>query len=107
MLETEVFQLVLNPSNSKAIRQWRVDLESFLGDLLPLSTAEKFQSAHVVKPVGELDEDDTDIIRHRQDHLAEIFRLFFFIAPERDFANFGHPIDQMHDILSELPFELV
>ena len=60
-----------------------------------------------MQPVGQLDEDDTDIVRHRQHHLAEILRLFFFIAPKRDLADLGHPVDQMHDVLPELPFEFV
>ena len=66
-----------------------------------------FQGTHVVQPIGEFNEDDPDIIRHREHHLAEMLCLFFFIAPKRDLADFGHPVDQMHDVLPELPFEFV
>jgi hypothetical protein len=58
-----------------------------------------------VQPVGELDENDTNVVRHRQHHLAEILRLLFLITPKCDFADLRHPIDQMHHILSELSFE--
>jgi hypothetical protein len=107
VLETQVLQLILDPPDSQSVRQRRIDLQRLLGDLLPLGRAEMFQGAHVVQPVGELDEDDPDIIRHRQHHLAEILRLFFFIASKRDLADFCHPVDQMHNVLPELSFEFV
>ena len=30
---------------------------------------------HVVRAVGELDQDDADVARHREDHLAEVLGL--------------------------------
>ena len=105
VLETQVLQFILDPPDSKAVRQRRIDLQRLLGDLLSLGRAEMFQGAHVVQPVGELDENDPDIVRHRKHHLAEILRLFFFIVPKRNLADFGHSVDKMHDILPELLFE--
>lgn len=70
-------------------------------NLLPFTFAEVLQRAHIVQPIGEFDEHDTDVVRHRQHHLAEILGLFFLIIAEGDLADLRHPVDQVHDVLPE------
>ena len=51
-----------------------------------------FECPHVVQAIGELHDDDTDVVHHRQEHLAEVFGLPFFARRERHGADLGHPL---------------
>jgi hypothetical protein len=57
--------------------------------------------AHVVEAVGELDEDDADVIHHRQQHLAEVLGLPLLARRERDGADFGQPLDDVGHVRPE------
>ena len=57
------------------VRERRVDLERLLRLLHLLLLAEVLDRAHVVEAVGELDEDDSHVLRHRDDHLPVVLRL--------------------------------
>ena len=60
-----------------------------------------------MEAIGKLDEHDADIVRHRDDHLAEILGLLFFAALERDLGDFRHPIDQFRNLGTELVAHLL
>ena len=59
-----------------------------------------------MQPVGELDEDDADILRHRQQHLAEALCLRVLARLELDLVELGHAVDHVGDGLSERRFDL-
>ena len=66
------------------LRQRRVDLHRLAGDALLLLDRQGVQRAHVVEPVGELDEDDPDVLGHRQQHLSDVLGLLLFVAEGRE-----------------------
>jgi hypothetical protein len=74
--------------------------------LLPIG-GQRREGSHVVKPVAEFDEKDADILRHADDHLAEILGLLFLMAPEGDLPDFGHPIDEARHHRAEIAFDLL
>ena len=59
------------------------------------------ERAHVVQAVGELDEDDADVVDHGQHHLAQVFGLLLFAGGEVDFADLGDAFDDVGDLLAE------
>ena len=59
------------------------------------------QRAHVVQAVGKLDQDDADVVDHRQHHLAQVFGLLLFAGGEVNFADFGDALDDVGDLLAE------
>ena len=61
----------------------------------------KMQRAHIVQPVGELDQQHANIFRHRQDQLAEIFRLLGLVGLQFDARQFGDAVDQPRDVRAE------
>ena len=84
------------------MRDGGIDLERLLGDLvLPLGI-KMLERAHVVQAVRQLNQDDPDIIHHRQHHLADVFRLLLFASGELDLADLGHALDNMGDLFAEL-----
>jgi len=65
------------------------------------------QRAHVVEPVGKLDEDDSNVVRHSQYHLADVFRLPFFPACQIDLRDLGDAVDDVGYRRAELFLDLV
>ena len=59
-----------------------------------------------MEPVGELDEDDADVVDHRQQHLAEVLGLPLFARRERDCADLGHPLDDVGHLGAEVLLDL-
>ena len=95
IFERQLLELVLNLAHTEPVRDWRVNVEGFLrGPDLPI-LGHMRQGAHVMQPVGQLDEDDADVVDHRQQHLAEVLGLPLFARREGYRADFGHPLDDV------------
>ena len=75
MPEGEILQFVAHALHAHAPRKRRVDIECLLGDAGAASPAHEMQRAHIVQPVGELDEENADIGCDGEQELAEIFRM--------------------------------
>ena len=54
-----------------------------------------------VQPVGELDQDDPGVVGHRDDHLANVFRLIRFRGTELHAAQLGETVDHPAHIPAE------
>ena len=54
-----------------------------------------------MQAIGELDQDDPDVVRHRDHHLAEILGLLFGAAGKGDLRNLGDAVDQGGDFAAE------
>ena len=54
-----------------------------------------------MQAVGELDEDDADVVDHREQHLAEVLRLPLLARRERDGADLGDALDDVGDLGAE------
>ncbi len=80
-LERQVLELPLDLPDAETLRQWCIDLSRLAGDALLLLGRQRGDGAHVVQPIGELDEHDTDVLRHRQEHLADVLGLLLLVAP--------------------------
>jgi len=93
-LEGEILELPLHGMDSEPVGEWRVDLECLLGLLHLLLPAEVLDRAHVVQPVGELDQDHAHVLRHRHDHLAIVLRLRLLAALEADPGELGDTLDE-------------
>ena len=79
----------------------RVDVERLLGDLDAPLLRQVVERPHVVKAIGELDQDDPDVVDHRQEHLAEVLGLALLARGERDRANLGDAFDDVRDLRAE------
>ena len=83
-----------------------VNLQRLFRDLLLPLRREKFQGAHVVQTVGQLDEHHADVIHHGQHHLAHVFGLRLFRRGKVNLADLGDPFDDVGDLLAELSRDL-
>ena len=100
-LEREVLQLPLDLPDPEALGQRRVDLHRLAGDAELLLGRQPVQGPHVVEPVGELDEDDPDVLRHRQQHLADVLGLLLLVAVRGEARQLGHAIDEVGHLGAE------
>ena len=101
-----VLQVRLDPVDAEPVRERRVDVERLLRDVhLPLRR-QVAEGPHVVSAVGELDQDDADVARHREQHLAEVLRLLLLARGEVDLADLGDPVDQARDLGAEVLLDL-
>ena len=55
-----------------------------------------------MQPVGELDQDDPDVLGHRDHHLAVVLGLAVVAALEGDARELGHAVHELGDLLAEL-----
>jgi len=77
--ESQVFQLPFDLPDAKAVCQRSVDFKGVLGNALLPVRGHILQRAHVMQPVSQFHNDDTEIAANRQQHfpqgLDNIFRF--------------------------------
>ncbi len=96
----EVLELRLDPADPEPVGQRGIDVQGLPGDALLLLLRHVLQRAHVVGTVRQLHQDDADVLRHGDDHLPEILRLFLFLGQRRrrgELRQLGDPIHQLRD----------
>ena len=101
-LEGEVLELPLHLPDPEPLGERGVDLHRLAGDALLLLGRQAVQRAHVVQPVGELDEHDPDVLGHRQQHLADVLGLLLLVAVGAELGQLGHAVDELSDLGAEL-----
>ena len=95
VVEAQVLELVLDLVEAEAVGQRRIDVERLAGDLVLLAGEHGAEGAHVVQAVGDLDEDDTDIVAHREQELLECLGLERRSLAEDAAADLG---EALHDV---------
>jgi hypothetical protein len=55
-----------------------------------------------VQAVGQLDDDDANVFRHREEHLAQVLDLRVFLRLVRDPRQLGDAVDERGDLAPEL-----
>ena len=102
VVEGEVLEVALDPRHAQAVGDRRVDLQRLARDAPARLGRQVLERLHVVQPVGELDQDDPDVLGRGQDHLAEGLGLRLVAAHVRVAADLGDAVDQLGDLLAEL-----
>ena len=77
------------------------------GDAALAARIEMFQSTHVVKTVGQLDDDYPCIRRHRQQKFPIVFDLAFRQRAKFDARNLGESVYQRRNFCTEFLADLV
>ena len=55
-----------------------------------------------MQAVGELDEDDAQILAHRKEHLAQVLDAFLLLCFKRNVDELGHAVYDFRDVAAEL-----
>jgi hypothetical protein len=99
--EGQLLQLAIEVVQPQPVGDRGVDLQRLARDAAALVRPQGVQRAHVVQAVGQLDEDDAHVARHRQQHLAEVLRLGVLDRLELDLVQLGDAVDQLGRHLAE------
>ena len=107
VLQRGVLELPLDLLHAEPVRQRRIDLHGLhgLGHLLCRRLI--FERAHIVQPVGDLDEDNADVLAHGHEHLAQILHLLLFHCGILDAGQLGDTLDQLGHRPAEQARDLV
>ena len=105
-LEGQILELPLHLLDTETVRERSVDLQRLGRDPPLLLFGERGERAHVVEPVGELDQQDPDVARHRHDHLPDVLGLLLLPCLELDPLQLGQPVDDPRDLLTEVLLDL-
>ena len=105
-LEGQVLELPLDLPYSQPLRQRRVDLHRLPRDPELLVRGQGGERAHVVEPVRELDQDDPDVLRHRQEHLPDVLGLLLFVCVRAEPGQLGHAVHKMGHLGAEAVFQV-
>jgi hypothetical protein len=105
--EAPVLHLAADAGHPEAGRDRGVDLDRFPGDGGLLVGGKVLDGADVVQAVGELDEDDPEVLPHREDHLAQRLRLLGGDVGDDHPADLGDPVHEKGDRLPEEVANLV
>ncbi len=101
--EGEVFQLLAHVLHADAACQRCIEIDRLLCDAAALFRLfDIAKRAHVVHPVGQLDQQHANVAGDRQHQLAEIFRLLGAFGENFQLGQLGNAINQIGDLLAEL-----
>ena len=102
ILEGQILKLPLDALHTEAVGDGRVNFHRF-ERLLPLLFRRLvLHGAHVVRAVGQFDENDADVLGHGHEHLAQVLHLLFFLAGVLHARQLGDALDQIRDRGGEL-----
>ncbi len=99
LLEGEQLHLAHVFVHADALGERGVDIHRLARDAPALLRGlDEMQRAHVVQPVGELDQQHADVLAHREQELAQVFGRALVLGHLLDLGELGHPIDQPRDV---------
>ena len=108
LLESQQMHLAHIFIHAHPLGQGGIDFHGFTGDAAAFFRAfDVMQRAHVVQPVGQLDQQHPQILAHRQQEFAQIFGGALLLAHRLDLGQLGHAIDQPGDIGAEQALHLL
>ena len=96
--ERQVLELPLHVGDAEPVRERRVHVEALLRDAALLHLGQRRDRLHVVEPVGELDEQDPDVLGHRHEHLAERRGLLRLLGVELEAVELRDAVDDAGDL---------
>jgi len=102
VLEREVLELPPHLRHAEAVREGGVEVHRLLRDAPALLLGEIVERAHVVEAVRELDQDDADILRDREQELPVVLDLALLARLEGDVSDLRDAVHDRGDLLPEL-----
>lgn len=99
--EREIFELFAHILHTHAAGERRIDIHRFFGDAGPLFRRHVVERAHVVQPVGKLDQKHTHVVRDRQQQFAQVLSLLGLLGDEIELLDLRQPLDERTDVFAE------
>ena len=104
--EGQILKLLAHLLHAHAAGERRIDVERLLRRHAAGLGRPIFQRAHVVQPVGELDQQHADVVGDGEQKLTQVFRLLRFLGDEIELFQLGQSLDQNADVVTEQALDL-
>ena len=101
VLDTKIFKLLLDLLHTKAVCQGSVDLHRFKRSHTALVVGLDRKRTHIVQPIAKLDENNADILRHCEQHLAQIFDMLVLFILHLQRNDLSQSVYQNGDVLTK------
>jgi hypothetical protein len=102
MLECKILEFAAKLTHPKPVRNRSEDIHRLLSYALALFGSQVVKGPHVMQTVREFNENDTDVLDHRQQHLSDVFGLLLFVGNRANLRNFGQAIDKQCYFVAEI-----
>ncbi|MGY4289639.1 hypothetical protein ACVWXO_008905 [Bradyrhizobium sp. LM2.7] len=96
--EGQVLQLLAHFLHAHAARERRIDVERLLGDSPARFRRHEIQRPHVVQAVGELHQENADVVSNGQQQFAQILGLLGLARHQLQPLQLGQALDQGADL---------
>ena len=106
LAEREVLELLAHLLHAHAARERRIDVERLLRRAAARLRRPMRERAHVVQPVGELDQQHAHVVGDGEQELAQIFGLLRLLGDEIELLQLGQAFDQNADVVAEQAVDL-
>ena len=100
--KTQFFKLDSNGIHSQPISDGGIDIKSFSGDASALVWSKHIQRAHIVKTVGDFNQDYAQILRHGHRHFLKILCLCFGATTKSYLVEFAYTVNQISNRIAKL-----
>ena len=98
ILEAEILELHLNLVQSETIGDGSIDIERLASNLVLLVGSQVLERTHIVQAVGNLNEDDADILRHGKEQLLEVLGLRRSLITEDTTRDLSESINDLRHL---------
>ena len=105
--DTEIFELLLDLLHTETVCKRRVYVHSLKRGRASLGIGLYRECAHIVKSVAELDEDDSDVSRHREQHLTQIFNMCLLLILDVKRDHLCKSVDEHRGLATEFRGDLI
>ena len=104
--EAQVLEFPLDAAHAQTVRDGRIDLHRLERLVALFSLGQVLEGARVVQAVGQLDQDDADVLGHCHEHLAQVLKLLLLLGIAQH-AQAGDAVHQLGDRRAEFVFNLL
>ena len=107
VLESQVLQLPLQPLDTDAAGQRRVEVHGLAGLDAPVLFIDAVQGKHVLQSVGQTHQQHPDVGAHGQEQFADVLCLVGQLGVVTDVGDAGGAVDDVGDISAEQLFQFL
>ncbi len=104
--DCQIFEFFLGGADTETVCNRRIDFNGFQRNIPLFLRRHKIEGPHVVESVRKLDDNDADILIHRQQHFSQVFRLKFLFGGKRHLAELGNAVHKRGNLAAEFRLQL-
>ncbi len=92
LAERQIFELLAHFVHAHAAGERRIDVEGLLGDTAARCRRHVIEGAHVVQPVGELDQQHAHVVGNGEQQLAQVLGLLGLLGDQLELFELGQAL---------------